>query len=521
MKKFFTIALAALSIMGMSAADKVIYQNGVLADGLRVEKWYAAGYNLSAANPDGTGNVYEFHSEGDITNGCMGFLNGGANFYNGILNNSTLEFEWYSTGAARYTIRLTAETGAEENYVFYATEENINKWNKVSLPVATTFPQVNTQWREFKGDGGGYVFAIIQNDNEAGTTIYFNNIIYKNIDESWKAPEIEVLPAPTTVPVPTHPAADVLSVFSGAYSPAIQFEIGGWGQTTKVEDKTIDGAPVEYLRMFNYLGWQLIGTLDLTDYQYMHVDYYTPNGTTLGICPISNLNGVTKDPLRMMPSVKQNEWNSYDLKLSDFPIDLNSVFQIKFADAGNCEGYIANVYFYKQEGGNDPEPPMTDAKVFKGTVNSVVDTAVGGEKSYPYTLNYTVTYTTDKNLIIEAEYDWKNGEPVGIVPGSVFINGQNNEFIQSGNTRKTTTATTYNAGDTINIEFYIPIAGNVAKDMISYVVGSQNDNVAVEGIDSENAPVEFFTLQGVRVANPENGLFIRRQGNNVNKVIIR
>ena len=37
----------------------------------------------------------------------------------------------------------------------------------------------------------------------------------------------------------------------------------------------------------------------------------------------------------------------------------------------------------------------------------------------------------------------------------------------------------------------------------------------------ENAPVEFYNLQGVRVANPENGLFIRRQGNKVEKVFIK
>ena len=40
-------------------------------------------------------------------------------------------------------------------------------------------------------------------------------------------------------------------------------------------------------------------------------------------------------------------------------------------------------------------------------------------------------------------------------------------------------------------------------------------------VDNANAPVEYFNLQGVRVANPENGLYIRRQGNKVEKIIIR
>ena len=32
--------------------------------------------------------------------------------------------------------------------------------------------------------------------------------------------------------------------------------------------------------------------------------------------------------------------------------------------------------------------------------------------------------------------------------------------------------------------------------------------------------MDIFNLQGVRVANPENGLYIRRQGNKVSKVVL-
>ncbi len=40
-------------------------------------------------------------------------------------------------------------------------------------------------------------------------------------------------------------------------------------------------------------------------------------------------------------------------------------------------------------------------------------------------------------------------------------------------------------------------------------------------VEDANAPVEYYNLQGVRVANPENGLYIRRQGNTATKVFIR
>ncbi len=44
------------------------------------------------------------------------------------------------------------------------------------------------------------------------------------------------------------------------------------------------------------------------------------------------------------------------------------------------------------------------------------------------------------------------------------------------------------------------------------------NNVAADF--DENAPVEYFNLQGVRVENPANGLYIQRQGNKVAKVIL-
>ncbi len=51
--------------------------------------------------------------------------------------------------------------------------------------------------------------------------------------------------------------------------------------------------------------------------------------------------------------------------------------------------------------------------------------------------------------------------------------------------------------------------------VIEYNAGSTAvDNIAVDAA----APVEYFNLQGIRVANPENGVFIRRQGSKVSKI---
>ncbi len=55
-----------------------------------------------------------------------------------------------------------------------------------------------------------------------------------------------------------------------------------------------------------------------------------------------------------------------------------------------------------------------------------------------------------------------------------------------------------------------------------FTVPNEGIQTGVEVIEptEENAPVEFYNLQGVRVANPEHGIFIRRQGSKTAKVIL-
>lgn len=60
-----------------------------------------------------------------------------------------------------------------------------------------------------------------------------------------------------------------------------------------------------------------------------------------------------------------------------------------------------------------------------------------------------------------------------------------------------------------------------AKAASAFAVGGTSgiENVLTEA--DADAPVEFFNIQGVRVANPQNGLYIRRQGNKVEKIYLK
>lgn len=61
------------------------------------------------------------------------------------------------------------------------------------------------------------------------------------------------------------------------------------------------------------------------------------------------------------------------------------------------------------------------------------------------------------------------------------------------------------------------------SDALNLYIGSDGTLTGVEGISAEadaDAPAEYYDLQGRKVANPQSGIFIRRQGSKVTKVAL-
>lgn len=60
------------------------------------------------------------------------------------------------------------------------------------------------------------------------------------------------------------------------------------------------------------------------------------------------------------------------------------------------------------------------------------------------------------------------------------------------------------------------------KESFANITMTKNNNeTAIESVEIDaNAPVEYYNLQGVKVVNPSNGLFIKKQGNKAVKVIL-
>lgn len=67
------------------------------------------------------------------------------------------------------------------------------------------------------------------------------------------------------------------------------------------------------------------------------------------------------------------------------------------------------------------------------------------------------------------------------------------------------------------------VASGAVSDENAFAIEADGTTTGVEVVEAvdENAPVEYFNLQGVRVQNPGQGLYIRRQGNSVEKVLMK
>lgn len=63
---------------------------------------------------------------------------------------------------------------------------------------------------------------------------------------------------------------------------------------------------------------------------------------------------------------------------------------------------------------------------------------------------------------------------------------------------------------TVTLDPFRSIKMSLASDKVTGV-----DDITVDSADAE---VEYYNLQGIRVANPEHGIYIRRQGNTATKV---
>ena len=176
---------------------------------------------------------------------------------------------------------------------------------------------------------------------------------------------------------------------------------------------------------------------------------------------------------------------------------------------------------------------VTDVQDRSYTANDIV----AAWKSTPST---TVTYP-EKVYIVGHDNAWDPAKPLEISGTDGVYTIDNVTFVNTGFKMSTQKGSweAFNAG-------VLYVQNAIVNEEATITKGSSDDSkisatgtfnltidlvnmtflaidpltVAIEEIEAENAPVEYYNLQGVKVANPENGIFIKKQGSKTTKVVL-
>jgi hypothetical protein len=161
---------------------------------------------------------------------------------------------------------------------------------------------------------------------------------------------LQAFPEPaTSAPVPpARNSGDVISIFSNSYTNIANTNFNPyWQQSTWYESKFIAENEMVKYENFNYQGIEIGSKVNASGMQYLHIDVWTPNETSLKISPISQSSG--EKAVQLMP-LNLNGWNSYNIPLSSFTIQglsVADILHLKLVGTGKSIIYIDNIYFYK------------------------------------------------------------------------------------------------------------------------------------------------------------------------------
>lgn len=162
----------------------------------------------------------------------------------------------------------------------------------------------------------------------------------------------------TNAPVPTQLSANVISVYSDAYTNLSGTDLNpNWGQsgfnsvnsTFNPTGVTTTPNYVYFMDNMNYQGMQFTGqNLVSAGMEKLHIDIWTPNCTSFEVYLIAN--GAGEKQVTLTPTL--SGWNSYDIALSEYSnqnLPLTNIFQFKFVGTpfGSSKVYLDNIYFWK------------------------------------------------------------------------------------------------------------------------------------------------------------------------------
>lgn len=283
--------------------------------------------------------------------------------------NNIIKFWVWKSVISDVGIKLETSSGWSEGEIKVANTVT-GEWEQLTFDFSTK--NNNPEGEDFTG------FVVFPDFAERTDTnvVYFDEITFSDDAGGGGGGGGGGADTPTvSAPTPTLDAADVLSIFSDAYTNVAGTNFDpDWGQAT---DATLieiaPGDTVVKMSGLNYQGTEFASALDVSGYEKIHMDMWSAEATTVQFFLIST--GPVETPVSL--TSEAGAWKSFDFALTDFTnVDLADVIQFKVDDGGSGTSptiFFDNAYFYNGE----------------ATSNEIVEVPAGFElnQNYPNPFN--------------------------------------------------------------------------------------------------------------------------------------
>ncbi len=289
-----------------------------------------------------------------------------------------LHLDFWTVSSAEFKVSLISTGPVEKAYSLIVPTTG---WTSVDIPL-TAFSPVNlADIIQLKFDGNGDIYL----DN-----LYF----YTSGGGTADMPSVAA-PVP-----PARNAADVISLFSNAYTnKTVNSWSAGWDDSD-VSDLQVSGDDVKKYTFTNFAGIDFSSNkFDASGMTHFHIDIWTPDEVMSKSLSIKNVDfgggtaevtshilTVVHTPTGDIPALAKGSWVSIDVPITAFTGNLTRSDLAQMVLTCNLRTlYIDNIYFYKSGGGTATEPtaaaptPTRDAasviSMFSGAYTNVtVDT---------------------------------------------------------------------------------------------------------------------------------------------------
>jgi hypothetical protein len=240
--------------------------------------------------------------------------------YDTTLSDLTIDgvtIDGFASGGTSYTVDLNDDTTVVPTVGATKSDANVS----MVITQATSLP--------------GQATIELTDPNNASATITVNFVL-----------SIPTSGAPTP---PTRDASNVVSVYSDAYASISLSEFPtGWSQGTHTFPQ-IDGNNTIYASASEFIGIvsNYDSGTDLSAMEYMHLDYFTADDTEISVKLVNTVAG--SEAIVSLGTTVTGSWQSVDIDMSQFGMNLSSVTQFLIDPASSMNVYYDNFYFYKGE----------------------------------------------------------------------------------------------------------------------------------------------------------------------------